>query len=80
MISERVLNLLKDAVGKIDKESLSQVLESVKETGAAARTLLANEKVSEHLEKLGIAPMSRVHALEERIEKLEAELAELRSK
>ncbi len=73
-----MLKSLKDAVSKLDKESLTQVLESVKETGAAARTLLTQEKVTEQFEKLGVAPLSKVTALEARVSQLETELEAIR--
>lgn len=75
-----MLKSLRDAVAsKLDKEPLAQVIASVKETGAAAKTLLANERILEQLEKIGVAPLSKVVALEERVAKLEAELATLRT-
>ncbi len=76
-----MLKSLKEAVtSKLDPEALLQVLASVKETGAAAKTLLANDRILEQLEKVGVAPASKVTALEERVAKLEAELEALRKK
>ena len=60
-------------------KSLHTVLEQVKETGAAARMMLADSKILEQLEKIGVAPLSRVEELEARLSRLEAELAALRS-